>query len=220
MRRFLAVLPAPLLIGALAFALLWWAAKQDAAIEQRFREQDRQDSVATVQTQQIAAKHRAALRADTLAAREAAKIDRQRQQERRSLAVATATADSLRGTVDSLLGTLPTERAKPLVDLITSQQVQIQALAALVDLAQASDSIHAAGEVRWRNQALDWKASSATWQRQAESWEREAKRDHCPKVLGVLPVPEVGVGVGATWANGRLQSGPTVAALVPIGCIV
>lgn len=192
-------LPGPLVALAAAAAVLYVIGRLDAAQTARLAELDTQQQVTLQHTRAVAQARNATRAASEAVDRRNSALRAAQAVEARKARTAQARADSLRGTVDSLLAGLDTATSGPIVSLIASQRDQIRALSALVDSkTEEADSLRADRD-RWKAQAGAEAALAAEWQARAGAWEHEAKRGCLPLVgcVNRTVVFFVGAGAGA-----------------------
>lgn len=211
----------PLLLGLGALALFWLMARLDGAQSARLAELDQQQQ-AVVEATLSAAKARRALRVASEATdRENARLRAQIAARDANLRRLAHRADSLTATLQPVLAGLPDSVSHPLLTLLALKDTTIAEQAATIaDLRLVADSLQADRD-RWRSMDERDAQLAADWQATAGRWEKEAKKNGCHKLLGLVPLPDIGVGAAAVYGeDGKFHYGPAVTLSYRLGCLV
>lgn len=118
-----------------------------------------------------------------------------------SLTLVIAEADSLRGAVDTLNQALGSS-------LYATRQSQLAAGAAF------SGWIRAEGQLSWERQMYQQQVATAVG-----AWQKE-KSAACPRLLGVVPIPQPSLVEAVVWSGRGFIRGEGIAGAIPFRCII
>lgn len=217
--KLLRYVPVPALIGAGLF-LFWLLSRWDGAQTARLAELDRQQATLTTQTLH-ASKTRRATKAQSEA------TDRENALLRAAVAAGQASIARLRRLGDSagaalvpVLSALPDSVSHPVIRLLSLKDSTIALQAAQIDDLTRGLGRMEEDRNRWREQDGRDAQLATQWEQQAGQWRKEAKKDGCRKLLGIVPLPDIGAGGAAVYASGGVHVGPALTASVRFACFI